>query len=592
LDFRILGPLEVADDGSRVALGKGKQRALLALLLLNANEVVSIDRLIDELWGERPPATAQTGLHGYVSHLRKLLGSGRIETRGPGYLLRVEEGELDRERFETLARAGRFTEALAVWHGPALADFAHEPWAQAEIVRLEERRLACVEARLDLDLKAGLAAELVGELEALVAANPLRERFRAQLMLALYRSGRQADALNVYREARRTLVDELGIEPGEELKELQKRILAQDAALSAIEPPREQPAPAADFDGGHRPERRGRRALVLLSVLAVLLAAAAAALLLARDEGPPAVAVVGNSVVKIDPQTNRVVGVVPVGLAPVAVASVGQTLWVANRTDDTLTRIDTRSHATRTFGGFDFPISLAAEGPRIWVGSESGPELVGIDAATGSVVERLRVTPGPAGFVAFGEGSLWVSHGVFFPGLRPEGRTAVSRIDVLAREVSTVRLRDGDTTSWIAAGRGAAWVSLTGPGQLLRIDARNGARQRIMVGSGPLGVAVGFGAVWVAAANDDSVRRVNAATGSVEKIVEAGDQPFPVAVGAGSVWVGNHRDGTVLRLDPASAKVVETIRLDFFPTAIHVADGAVWVAVSTERVFDGSTALG
>jgi DNA-binding SARP family transcriptional activator/streptogramin lyase len=592
MDFRILGPLEVADDATRVALGKGKQRALLALLLLHPNEVVSIDRLIDELWGEQPPPTAQTGLHGYVSQLRKLLGSARIETRGPGYLLRVGEGELDRERFETLARAGRFAEALAVWHGPALADFAHEPWAQPEIVLLEERRLACVEARLDLDLDAGRAAELVGELEALVAANPLRERFRAQLMLALYRSRRQADALNAYREARRTLVDELGIEPGEELKGLQKQILAHDPAIAAVEPPREQPAPVADSDDQDRPERRRRRGVAVLVVLAALVAAAAAAVWFGRDEAPPAVTVVGNSVVKIDPKTNRVVGVVPVGLAPVAVASVGQNLWVANRTDDTLTRINMRSNGTRTFGGFAYPISLAAEGPRIWVGSESRPEVVAIDGTIGSVVERLRVAPGPAGFVAFGEGSLWVSHGVFFPGLRPEAHTAVSRIDVLARDVATVRMRDGDTTSWMAAGRGAAWISLTGPGQLLRIDARNGARQRIMVGSAPLGVAVGFGAVWVAAANDDSVRRVNTATGSVERIVQVGDQPFPVAVGAGSVWVGNHRDGTVSRIDPASGEVVETIRIDFFPTAIHVAGGAVWVAVATERVFDGSQVFG
>jgi DNA-binding SARP family transcriptional activator/DNA-binding beta-propeller fold protein YncE len=588
MDFRILGPLEVAHEANLVPLGKGKQRALLALLLLHANEVVSIDRLIDELWGERPPPTAQTGLHGYVSQLRKLLGADRIETRGPGYLLRVEEGELDRDRFETLARAGRFADALAVWRGPALGDFAYAPWAQAEIGRLEERRLACLEARLDLDLNAGRAAELVGELEALVAANPLRERFRAQLMLALYRSGRQADALNAYRQTRRMLVDELGIEPSEELKELQRRILAHDPALSVIEPP----VLAVGSDAGRRPRRRARRALLALTVLAALIAAAAAALSFGRDEGPPAVTVVGNSVVKIDPRTNRIVGVVPVGLAPVAVASVGQNLWVANRTDDTLTRIDTRSHGTRTFGGFAYPISLAAEGPRIWVGSESRPELAAIDGATGNVLERLRVTPGPAGFVAFGEGSMWVSHGVFFPGLRPEAHTAVSRIDVLAREVATVRLRDGDTTSWIAVGRGAAWVSLTGPGQLLRIDARNRARQRIMVGSAPLGVAVGFGAVWVAAANDDSVRRVNAATGSVERIVAVGDQPFPVATGAGSVWVGNHRDGTVSRIDPASGKVVETIRIDFFPTAIHVADGAVWVAVSAERVFDGSQVFG
>ena len=587
MDFRILGPLEVADDDGLVALGRGKQRALLALLLLHANEVVSIDRLIDELWGERPPPTAQTGLHGYVSQLRKLLGAARIETRGPGYVLHVDDGELDRERFETFVRAGRVTEALDLWRGPALADFAHESWAQTEIVRLEERRLACIEARLDLDLKAGRAGELAGELEGLVAANPLRERFRAQLMLALYRSGRQADALNAYREARRTLVDELGIEPGGELKELQRRILAQDPALSAGE----QPPPAARSDGGHRPVQRRRRALVALGVLAVIVAAVVAALSLDRDDGGP-VAVVGNSVVKIDPKSNRVVDVIPVGLTPVAVASVEQKLWVANRTDDTLTRIDTRSHATRTFGGFAYPLSLAAEGPRIWVGSESGQGPVAIDGETGNVLERLRVPPEPAGFVAFGEGSLWVSHGSFFPGLRPEAHTALSRIDVLSREVKTVRLRDGDTTSWIAAGRGAAWISLTGPGQLLRVDARNGARQRIMVGSAPLGVAVGAGAVWVAAANDDAVRQINSATGSVERIVEVGDQPLPVASGAGSVWVGNHRDGTVSRIDPETAEVVETIRIGFFPTAIHVAEGAVWVAVTTERVFDGSQVLG
>jgi DNA-binding SARP family transcriptional activator/DNA-binding beta-propeller fold protein YncE len=585
LDFRILGPLEVADDASPMALGRGKQRALLALLLLHPNEIVSIDRLIDELWGERPPPTAQTGLHGHVSQLRKLIGSDRIETRGRGYLLRVEDDELDRDRFEKLARAERFADALAVWRGPALADFAHESWAQTEIVRLEERRLACVEARLDLELKDGKASELVGELEALVAANPLRERFRAQLMLALYRSGRQADALNAYREARRTLVDELGIEPSEELKELERRILAHDPTLDV------ERTAAGRSDAPRHPGRRSRRRLAALGGILVLLAAAVTTLWLGGDDSQH-VAVVPNSVVKIDPESNRVVGVVRVGLAPVAVASVGQNLWVANRTDDTLTRIDTRSHATRTFGGFAYPLSLAAEGPRIWVGSESGQGPVAIDGETGSVVERLRVRPGPPGFVAFGEGSLWVSHGIFFPGLRPEAPTAVSRIDVLARDVATVRMRDGDTTSWIAAGRGAAWISLTGPGQLLRIDARNGDRQRIMVGSAPLGVTVGFGDVWVTAANDDAVRRINSATGSVEKIVEVGDQPLPVAAGAGSVWVGNHRDGTISRIDPETAEVVETIRTDFFPTAIHVADGAVWVAVAAERVFDGSQVLG
>jgi DNA-binding SARP family transcriptional activator/DNA-binding beta-propeller fold protein YncE len=592
LDFRILGPLEVADNGSPVALGRGRQRALLALLLVHANEVVSNDRLIDELWGERPPPTAQTGLHGYVSQLRKLLGSERVETRGSGYLLRVEEGEIDREQFESLARAGRFADALAVWRGPALADFAYESWAQAEIGRLDELRLACLAGRIDSDLDAGREAELVGELEALVAAHPLRERFRAQLMLALYRSGRQADALDAYRAARQRFVEELGIEPGEELQELHKRILAHDPALSPVRSPRRKPPPGVLTEAGQRRGWRGRRWLVGLAALAIAVAAVAvvAAISLDREDPPPVV--LPNSVAKIDPKTNEIVSTVPVGRGAVALAAVGRNLWVANRTDDTLTRVDTRTHETRTFGGFAFPISLAAQGPRVWVGSESSNEVVAIDGEIGSVLQRLPVDPGPAGFVSVGEGSLWVSHGVFFPGLRPEAPSAFSRVDVLARAVDTRRLRDGDSASWIAVGGGAAWISLTGPGQLLRIDALDGAQRRINVGSGPLGLAVGFGDVWVTSTSDDAVRRVNAATGTVEDVIEVEDQPLAVAVGAGSVWIANHRDRSISRIDPATGEIVATIRMNLFPTAVHVAAGAVWVTSSTEPAFDGSQVLG
>jgi DNA-binding SARP family transcriptional activator/DNA-binding beta-propeller fold protein YncE len=589
MDFRILGPLEVADDGSPVALGRGRQRALLALLLLHANEVVSTDRLIDELWGERPPATAQTGLHGYVSQLRKLLGSRRVETRGSGYLLRVEEGEVDGERFESVARAGRYADALAVWRGPALADFAYAPWAQAEIGRLEELRLACWAGRIDLDLDAGRGAELVGELEALVAAHPLRERFRAQLMIALYRSGRQADALEAYRAARQKFVEELGIEPGEELRELHKRILAHDPELSAIQPRGKSPSPArSEADQPRR--RRGRRRLVGLAVLVVVAAAAVAAISFGRDDPRPVV--VPNSVVKIDPKTNEILAVVPVGGGPVALASVGRNLWVANRTDDTLTRVDMGSHETRTFGSFSYPLSLAAESTRVWVGSESRAEVIAIDGAIGSVLERLRVNPVPAGFVAFGEGSLWVSHGAFYPGLRPETEWAFSRIDVLGRDVTTTRPRDRVLGAWMAVGLGAAWISLTGAGELLRIDAQDGRRQRIRVGSTPLGVSVGYGAVWVASGDDDAVRRVNAATGNVEDIVDVGDQPLALAAGAGSIWVANNRDGTVSRIDPKAGRVLATIRVSYFPTAVHVADDAVWVTVMADRAFDGSTVMG
>jgi DNA-binding SARP family transcriptional activator len=234
VEFRILGPLEVVENGRALSLGGERQRAVLALLLTRANQVVSIDRLIDDLWGSEPPKTAANTVQYYVSQLRKLLGADRIETRTPGYAIRVEAGELDLQRFEQLLSRGdgdALREALALWRGPALSDLRYESFAQAEIGRLEELRLVAQEKRIDADLAAGKDAELVGDLEALVDEHPLRERLRAQLMLALYRAGRQADALAAYTAARKTLVDELGIEPSSALQELERAILRQDPSL-------------------------------------------------------------------------------------------------------------------------------------------------------------------------------------------------------------------------------------------------------------------------------------------------------------------------------------------------------------------------
>ena len=236
MEFRILGPMEVVDAGRSVSLGGGRQRALLALLLTRSNEVVSTDRLVDQLWGEQPPKTALNTIQYYVSQLRKSLGADRIVTRPPGYLIRVEPGELDLEQFEgLLARddVGALREALGLWRGPALADLAFEPFAQAETARLEELRLAALERRIDLDLEDGRDAALVGELEGLIAEHPLRERLRGQLMLALYRRGRQAEALAAYQAARGTLVESLGIEPGPALQALERAILRQDPSLLA-----------------------------------------------------------------------------------------------------------------------------------------------------------------------------------------------------------------------------------------------------------------------------------------------------------------------------------------------------------------------
>lgn len=239
MEFRILGPLEVVDGDRQVPLGGSRQRGVLALLLTRANEVVATERLIDQLWAEQPPKAAANTIQYYVSQLRKALGADRILTRPPGYLIRVEPGELDLDRFERLIEEGGaegLREALSLWRGEALADVAYEPFAQAEIQRLEELRLVALERRIEADLALGRHAELVGELEQLVAAQPLRERFRSLLMLALYRSGRQADALAAYNAARTTLVEELGLEPGPALQELERAILRQDASLSPTAP--------------------------------------------------------------------------------------------------------------------------------------------------------------------------------------------------------------------------------------------------------------------------------------------------------------------------------------------------------------------
>jgi DNA-binding SARP family transcriptional activator len=231
MEFRILGSLEVLDGPRRIEVRAGNDRALLALLLLNANEVVSSYRLIEDLWGGKAPASAPKILQSGISRIRRAIGEDRIETRPPGYRILVEPGELDVERFERLVATGKGREALELWRGAPLVDLEGRWFANLVMRRLEELHLTAIEVRIDQDLASGAGARLVPELEAIVAEHPYRERPHGQLMRALYAASRQADALEVYRRMRQRLSDELGLEPGPELRDVEAAILRHDPEL-------------------------------------------------------------------------------------------------------------------------------------------------------------------------------------------------------------------------------------------------------------------------------------------------------------------------------------------------------------------------
>ena len=346
-DVLLLGPLVVLEEGRSVELGGRMQRTLLAILLMHRDEVVSVDRLVDDLWGaSAPPPGAAKTLQVYVSRLRGSLGAGAVAREGGGYVLRLPSGSVDADRFEQLYNAGReqrsrgessaaartLRDALVLWRGEPFTELADNTSALAEIARLDSLRLAAIEERIGADLELGRHDALIPELERLVREQPLREGLRAKLMLALYRSGRQADALETYRQGRRTMRDELGLEPGPELQELERSILNQDPALRA--PPPRGPLP--------RVRMRNRGGVFALAGGLLLVTAAVAALLGTRGGAQTAglASVAPDSLAEIDPSSNRLVAEVPIGSAPVAVAVGAQSIWVANAGDQTITRVD------------------------------------------------------------------------------------------------------------------------------------------------------------------------------------------------------------------------------------------------------------
>jgi YVTN family beta-propeller protein len=589
MEFRVLGSLEVVDRDGPVALGAPKQRALLAVLLLHRGEPVSSDRLIDEIWGEQPPASANKIVQGYVSNLRKVLGDGRLVTQGRGYTLRVEPGETDVDRFEALVAEGRgaleggdaltagalLREALAVWRGPALSDFAYEPFAQPDIARLEESRLVALEDRIDADLASGEHARLVGELEALVHEHPLRERLQGLLMLALYRSGRQADALETYHTARDRLIDELGLEPGRALRELERAILAHDRALDAPGRPTARRSPTTA-------KRRLRGGVLIAAGGAVLVAAIVAVAVKLAASGASTVRVAPNSVAEIDPTSDRVVGAVGVGTRPGAIAYAARSLWTANLDDQTISRIDPGS--MRVLGTITPaagpPTAIAGTADGLWVVQGT----VNPEASAASSISVARIDPefdsfGPStridnvipegpGAVAASGNSVWVAPST---GLLTQLNAASGAItNQLDANVGPAGIAITDD--------GAVWLTDSEADEVVRVDP-TGLVTPIPVGNTPTAIATGANAVWVVDSLDDAVIRIDPDSQSVTDTIHVGDSPAGIAVGDKSVWVADAGDGTVTRIDPANDRIQAKIPVGGSPTALTVADGRVWVAV-------------
>ena len=591
MQYRILGPLTVAKDGSEVVMGSGKQRALLALLLLHANEAVSTDRLIDELWGESRSSSATKVLQNYVSKLRRLLGEGVLITRAHGYELRVEPGELDLDRFDDLVAEGRralaagdperaaavLAEALALWRGPPLADLTYEPFASADIERLDGLRVAALIERIDADLQLGRHDALIGELEGLVARYPLQERLRGQLMLALYRCGRQADALRVYKETRRVLVDELGIEPSPALQQLEHAILVHDSSLES--------APAA------RSARKRSRPRLLVLALVLAAAIAAAGILVIHGGGGKGITGASSdaAVAVIDPKTNRVVGKVPVRNIPTRIAAGMGQVWALSSYGGTMSEIDPRSLTLASTIAVSatsraLPPSLEPRVPPLLdsVAFGSGQGWVTYDGTLAEIgLSRAAVTPftfGPSlledvSDIATDGRSIWIGS---------QRHHAVIKFDPAVLHVVGTVYIPAVPLAVAAAGDGvwvAGFTTSSRNGVLMRIDPT----QDTVSGSTPLpgipgDVATGFGGVWVTVNSRNAVWRIDPETRSVLQTIPVGSGPVAITVGEGAVWVANTKDGTVSRINPATNKVVATIPVGGSPRDVAVGSGRIWVA--------------
>jgi DNA-binding SARP family transcriptional activator len=615
VEFRILGPLEVAVNGTPIALGPAKQRAVFGILLLHANEVVPTERLIDEVWGETPPPTAPKLVQGYVSQLRRALelagGDGMLRTRAPGYSAVLDSDELDAVRFTELVSHAReqaesgavedaaatYKAALALWRGPVLADVAYESHACTAAERLTELRLAALAERSDCELACGRHAQLIGELESLTTEHPLHERFWEQLMLALYRSGRQSEALGAYHHARRVLVEQVGLTPGPRLQRLERAIFAHDVSLDA-HAPRKPPAPPAETRVKRVMPRR--RLLAGAVTLVIVVALAIVAVALPRGGGfAPLAAISPDSIGIVDPDRNALVAAIPLHTRPAAIAFGAGSLWVATKDDETLLRLDPRSHeVTHAVGLGAEPTAIAVAAGVVRTLCGTARILFQLDSDTGSVVRKITLRwklhsrPGkalpfaPLGValtepfdLAAGGGAAWVAYA-----------DGVARVD---GRTGTVERVEAGAGGGVGFGDRAAWslgtLSLGAPAVIARVDPRTRTISRTVVppdvgGEGALsGFAARANAVWAFSEHGQTVWKIDTEIRRVTAIIPLHHGPIDIAAGGKAIWTAND-DGTVSRIHAGTGRLVRTIPLGHYPRVAYpvqlaVGDGTVWIAV-------------
>ncbi|HEU0303523.1 MAG TPA: BTAD domain-containing putative transcriptional regulator [Gaiellaceae bacterium] len=589
----MLGRLEAYYDGAELELGPRKQRAVLALLLLNANHVVSTERLIDDLWGDSPPSTARAALQVYVAGLRKALGSdgASLRTRAPGYVLELGDGVLDLERFTQLCaearassdlerRAALLHEALMLWRDAPLPELRTEPFSTAAVAHLEQLRLAALEDRIDADLALGREAALVTELESLVAEHPYRERLRAQLMLALYRSGRQADALDAYQAGRRVLQNDLGLEPGNELRDLEAAILRHDEALSPA-----LPVPAAKPDQPPSTRRLSRRAVVAAGLGGLAAVALGGGITAFRLRASGSTEIHPGSVGVVDPVARRVVDEIPVGFSSALIAADESAVWLVDREGSTLTKIDPETNARvgtpRAIPAEGIPTGLAAGFGSVWIALiqgnvlsvvKLGPEFGDLRQPPIVLEERDEVySPFNTSVkLTVNESAVWALE---------RGSARVQRIDP-ATGIDELFAEDVGAASSIAVDGDAVWLG--GPDGVTSFDLDTryelGTPVHQALRSTTTSIAVGRDAVWFVGDSSRDLWRIDPVSVEILKSVPIGASPSAVAVGEdGAVWVAGRSVTSLWRLDPKTNED-ETIPVGATSGGLVANFGRIWTS--------------